>query len=149
MRSIVLDDTSHAQGGGPFQQCTGDDRVRLRNGVASASDGQDTIVDTLHDLGDTSLDAGLVAQLCHVLATLADDDAGLFGGDDGAEGELRLGVLLVGAGGRLAVGAKTALTIFDLDAVHADGQVVAVGGKVVLMGRHGNRWEVEDEMKLV
>ena len=52
-----------------------------------AADAQHTLVNALDDLADTRLDAGLLAQVGYVLAALADDDAGLLGGDEGAEGE--------------------------------------------------------------
>ena len=39
------------------------------------------------DLADAGLDAGLFAEVGDVFASLADDDAGVFGADEGAEGE--------------------------------------------------------------
>lgn len=125
MCAITLNDAAHAQGGSAFQQGAGDDHVGLGNGVASTSDCKDAIVDTLDNFGDASLDASLVAQLSNVLSTLADDDASFLGGDNGANGQLCLGVLFVCAGSGLAIGTEAAVAVIELDAVEAGSQVVA------------------------
>ena len=49
-------------------------------------------MDTLDDLGDTGLDTGLITKIGDVLAGLADDDAGLLGGDEGTEGQGSVGI---------------------------------------------------------
>lgn len=51
------------------------------------ADAQHALVDALNDLANASLDPGLLAQIGYVLTALADDDASLFRGDEGAEGE--------------------------------------------------------------
>jgi len=93
-------------------------------------------VHALHHLAHAGLDAGLVAQVGHVLATLADDDTGFLGRDDGAQGELGLGVLLIRLGGRLAVRAQARLIVAHLQAVHGVAEVCAIGRNCVLHRRH-------------
>lgn len=136
MCAVALNDATHTQGGSTFQQGAGNDHVCLGNGVASTGDGQDTVMNALDNLGDACLDSSLIAQLSNVLSTLADNDAGLLGGDNGADGQLCLSILFVCAGGRLAIGTETAVTIVELDAVETGGQVVAGRREVILGGRH-------------
>lgn len=138
--AVVLDDAAHADGGSALEERVGDDGVGARHGIASAGDGEDTVVDALDDLADASLDARLVPQVGDVLAALADDDAGFLGGDDCAEGELGLGVLLVRSRGRLAIGAEAGLAVVELELVQRV-EDVAVGGEGVLSGGHdGGCW---------
>jgi len=49
-------------------------------------------MNSLDNLGDTSLDAGLVSKISNVLASLANDDSGLLGGDEGTEGQGGVGI---------------------------------------------------------
>lgn len=137
MRAVAREDAAHAHGRCTFQQCAGDNHVRLRDGVASTSDGQDAVVNALHDLADSSLDSSLIAQLGDILATLADDDTSFFGGYDGAQSQLGLSILLVGSRRRFSVGSESRLAVVELNTVQADSKVVSVGRKVVLVGRHG------------
>ena len=130
MRAIRRNDPTHPHLGRTLQQSLGNNRVGLGDALQSTSDGQDTIMDTLHDLADTSLNASLVAQVRNVLAALADDDAGFLGGDDGAEGELGLGVLLVG------FGAFVALTV-GVEAVHGVGELIGLSVGVEIVGHVG------------
>lgn len=143
MRAVGLKDPAHTHGWSSFQQGAGDDHVCLRNGVASTSDGQNSIVHTLHHLGDTSFDTSLIAQFSNILAAFADDDASLFGGDDGAQSQLGLGIFFVGAWCRLAIGTQTTL-IVELNAIESAGKVVAIG-RDVLRGRHGVRLRMRTE----
>lgn len=133
MGSIALDNAAHAHGGSTLEQGTRDHGIGAGNGIAATSDGQDTVVDALDNLGDAGLDASLVAKVGDVLAALANDDTGFLGGDNGAEGKLGLGVLFVRLRGGLAVGTEAVL---HLEVVHGVQHVVgAVGGENVL-GRH-------------
>lgn len=137
MRSIAREDAAHAHGRCTFQQCAGDNHVRLRDGVASTSDGQNAVVNALHDLAYTGLDSSLVAQLGDVLATLADDNTGFFGRHNSAQSQLSLGVLLVGPRRRFSIRSESGLAVLELDAIQADSKVFSVGRKLVLVGRHG------------
>lgn len=142
MGAVALNDAAHAHGRSSLQQGAGDNHVCLRYGVASTSDGQNSIVYTLDHLGDASFDASLVAQFGDVLATLSDDDTGLFGRHNGAQGQLGLGIFFVGARCGLAVGAEAAF-IVELNAIKTAGKVVTVG-RDVLRSRHGVRGWDED-----
>lgn len=137
MRSVAREDAAHAHGRCTFQQCASDYHVRLRDGVASTSDGQNAVVNALYDLADSGLDSSLVAQLGDILATLADNYTGFFGGNDGAQSQLGLGILLVGPRGRFSVRSESRLAVIELNAIQADSKVVSVGRKAVLVGRHG------------
>jgi hypothetical protein len=138
--AVVLDDAAHANRGGALEERVGDDGVGARHGIASAGDGEDAVVDALDDLADAGLDARLVPQVGDILSALADDDAGLLGGDDSAKGELGLGVLLVRPRGGLAIGAEAGLAVFELKLVQRVEDVAAVGGEGVLGGGHGDGW---------
>ena len=61
-----------------------------------ACDCQNALVNTWDDLADARLDACLVAEVGDVFTTLSDDDASIFRGDEGTEGE---GVLTRRRGG--------------------------------------------------
>lgn len=69
--------------------------IYLGNTFDGASDGQDTIVDTLDNLGDTSLDAGLIAEISNVLTGLANDDTSLLGRDEGTERQGSCSIVLL------------------------------------------------------
>lgn len=137
MRSVAREDAAHSHGRCTFQQRAGDNHVRLRDGVASASDGQNAVVNALHDLAYSGLDSSLIAQLGDILATLADNYTGFFGGHDGAQSQLGLGVFLISPRRRFSIGSESRLAIVELNAVQADSKVISVGRKVVLVGRHG------------
>lgn len=98
----------------------------------------------LHHLGDASFDASLVAQFGNVLAAFADDDTGLFGGHDGAQSQLSLGVFFIGAGCGLAIRAQATL-IVELNAIEGAGKVVAIG-RDILRSRHGVRFGMRTEV---
>ena len=110
MSTVVGDDATHADGGSTVQQTLSHHGVGLGDTLDRAGHGQDSVMYTGDDLADAGLDAGLIAKVGDVLAGLADDDAGLLGGDDGTKGQLRLGVLVVGLGRTGSVGAGAQLT---------------------------------------
>lgn len=84
----------------------------------------------LDNLAHASAHACLVAQVGHVLACLPYDDAGLFGRDNGAESELRLGVLLLGARLHVAI-------LVDGQALQRVGDLAGVlDGLVLVLCRH-------------
>lgn len=115
---------------------TSDDSISLRDGLASAGDGEDPVVNTLDNLADASLHTSLVSEISDVLASLANDHTGLLGGNDGTKGKLGLGVLLFSAGSRLAIGTESGLSVIDLELVKRTDKVIAVGRDGVLRGRH-------------
>lgn len=134
MRAVALDNATHAHGRSTLKESARDNGVGTRDGVAAASDGQDTVVDTLDHLADAGLDTSFVAKISDVLASLANNDTGLLGRDNGAEGKLGLGVFLVRLRGRFAVGAEA---VFELHVVHVIDDITAVGRHEVLRGSHG------------
>jgi hypothetical protein len=101
--SISADNAAHAHCRCAVKQTFGNQAVRLGNTRQAAGDGQNTVVDALDDLADSSADASLIAQISNVLASLAYDDTRLFRRDNGTQGELRLGVLLLSAWGHVAL----------------------------------------------
>lgn len=134
-------------GGGAVQQRLGDHGVRPRNTLEGTSDSQDTVVDTGDNLADASLDASLLAEISNILARLADDDSGLLGGNDGADGELRGGILLLGAGSLVLAVLLALVDVYLLESLlevllilslgHVDGLVF--GGEVVMELMVGSR----------
>ena len=123
------DDAAHAHLGNALQEAVGDEAVGLGDCVQLAQDGEDAVVDAGDNLADASADAGLVAQLGDVLTGLANDDACFLRGDDGSQGELGEGVLVVGARGSV-VGAEVAQRLGDIV------ERGVVGRNQVLLGRH-------------
>lgn len=81
-------------------------------------------MDTLDHLADACLDASLVSEISDILAALANDDTGFLGGDNGAEGELGLGVFFIRLGCRFAVWSQP---LVHLKVVHGVDKVAAVG----------------------
>ena len=57
-------------------------------------------MDTRDDFGHTGLDTGLFPEICDVFSAFSDDDAGLLGSDESAEGE----DVAAGRRGRTGVG---------------------------------------------
>jgi hypothetical protein len=90
--------TTHAQRRCALQERLGHSTIGSGDGLASASNGQDTVMDTLDNLANTSFDASFIAQIGDVLATFANDDAGLLGRHNGSQSQLGLGVFLVRLG---------------------------------------------------
>lgn len=123
MSAIALNNTAHAHRGGALQQGPGNNGVGPRDGIATARDGQDTVVHSLHNLADASLHARLVAQIGHVLAAFPNDHAGFLGGDNRAQSQLGLGILFVRLGGRVAIRAEARLVFAELKLIHAFGEV--------------------------
>jgi len=50
------------------------------------SDGQNPLMNTWDDLGDTCFNAGLLAQVCDIFASFSDDYTCVFCADEGAKG---------------------------------------------------------------
>lgn len=112
----VTNDTSHAHLRCALDQAISDQAIRVGNPVQSTGDGKHTIMHAWHDLADTSADSSLVAQVCDVLAGLADNDTSFLGGDNGTERELSLTIFLFGA-----------RSLFGVEGAHLVGQVVNAG----------------------
>ena len=119
MCAVCRDHSTHAHHRRPLEQTLCDDGVGFCQTVQRAGDGQDPVRNALDHLAHSCLDASLVAKIGHVLPGLADDDASLFGRDDGTQSQLGLGVLLLGPGSRLAVRSQA---IISLAAGIAHGQ---------------------------
>jgi hypothetical protein len=131
--SVALHNAAHTHGGRSLKKGAGDNGIGPRHRVATASNGQDTIMYTLYYLADASLDAGLVSEVCNVLSALSNDDASFLGRDNGAQRQLGLGILLVRLRGGLAIRSQP---IVHLKVIQAVDELVAVGRVVVLRGRH-------------
>lgn len=145
MSAVALNNASHAHGGGTLEKGPGDDGIGPRDSVASASDGQDTVVNALYDLAHTGLDTGLVSEISDILATFADNDTSFLGRDNGAKGELGLSVLLVRLRGGFTIGAEA---LVHSKLIHLVDDIAAVvGGEGILRGRHfGGGSESETKM---
>jgi len=149
MSSIVLNDSTHADCGSAFEQSSCHNGVGPRDSIAATSNGQDAIVNALHDFADAGLDASLLAQIGDVLSALSDDDTGLLGWDERAQSQLRLGVLFVRLGCRLAIGAKARLIVIDVHMTNGISEFSPIVGRMgVLRRRHDykkglRRWEGE------
>lgn len=136
MCASVLHHTTHAYGRRALEQSLSDNGIGPGNGLAAAGNGKDAVMDTLHDLADARLDTSLVSEVGNVLARLANDDSSLLGRDDGAKGQLRLGILLVGLGSRLAIRTQPGFVV-QLEVVNRVEHVAAaVRGQRVLSRRH-------------
>jgi hypothetical protein len=131
--AVALNYASHAHSGSTLEQSAGDNGVGTRDSVATTSDGQDTVMHTLHNFADTGLDASLVPEIGDVLAAFANNDTGFLGGYDRTKGKLGLGVFLFRLRGGLAVRAKAVL---HSELVHLIEDVAAVAGDVILRSRH-------------
>ena len=133
MSSIVRHNTTHTQLGRTIKKTLGHDRVGLRGSLKKTSHGQDTVMNTLDDLANTSLHTGFVAQIGHILASFADDDACLLRRDDGAQSQHGLGIFFFGLGGTLDLG------VVDTDPVEGVGETIVGGhwaGFTVLSSSH-------------
>jgi hypothetical protein len=128
--AIGVDETPHAHLGGTFEQTLGDDSVCLGDATEAASDGKNAIVNAGDDLANARADSRLVAQICDVLASFANDHAGFLGGHNGSEGELLGRVLVFGADLVLAVTAIVGAQAVELSRQIASG----VLGRVLLRG---------------
>lgn len=129
----VANDTSHTHLWCALDQTVGYESVRIGNAVQRARDGKHAVMHARNDLADAGADSSLVAQVSHVLAGLANNDAGFLGGDNGTESELRLGVFLLGAGTILG----------GVERAHLIGNVVNAGvdGGGSIFGGHGGGGE--------
>lgn len=119
------DKAAHSHHWSTLKESLGDNGVGLGDGIATSGDGEDTVVDTLNNLGDTGLDASLITEVGNILASLSNDNTSLLGGDNGAEGQLSLSVLLLSLWGWLSVWTKTLAVSTDVQAVHVVGKVIA------------------------
>lgn len=133
MSSVVLDDTTHTDDGCALKEGSGNNGVCARNGIAAAGDGEDSVMDALNNLADASLYAGLITEISDVLAALSNDDTGFLGGNNGAQGQLSLGIFFVRLRGELAVGAES---LVHLQLVHGVDDVAAIGRKDILGSCH-------------
>lgn len=133
MGTVALNYTSHAHSGGTFEQSASDNRVGSRNSVATAGDGQNTVMNTLHNFADAGLDASLVSKIGNVLAALANNDTGFLGRDNRTKGELGLGILLVRLRGGFAIRAKA---VIHSKLIHLIEDVASVAGNRILRCRH-------------
>ena len=131
--SIALDDATHTHGGRAFEEGTCDNGVGPRDGITATGDGKDSVVDTLNNLADASLDARVIAKVGDVLATLADDDTGFLGRHNGSESELGLGIFLVRLRGGFTIRSKA---LVHLEVIERIDEISAVGGEVILRSRH-------------
>jgi hypothetical protein len=130
----VCDDTAHAHLRRALDQAVGDKAIGVGNGGKRASDGENAVVDARDDLANAGADSGLVAEVGDVLASLANDHAGFLGGDDSAQSDLGLVVLLFGARVLSTIGVEGAELVGDVVDTTVDMRGLDV------FGRHG--WRV-------
>lgn len=76
-------------------------------------------MDALDDLADPGLDAGFFSEISHVLAGLANDNAGFLGGNDSPECELRLRVFFFSFG-------RLIFSFANIELVQGIGQTIVV-----------------------
>lgn len=98
MCAIVSDGTTHTHGRRTFKQTFCDYSIGFGDARKCTGDCQDTVVNALNDLGNTSLDSSLIPQIRNVLACFANDDASFSGGDNSSKGQLRLRIFLLRLG---------------------------------------------------
>ena len=131
MSAVSLNDAAHPHRRNPFEKGTRDDGVGLCDRLATAGDGEDAVVDALDDFADTGLNTGFIAEVCNILASLADDNTGLLRRHDCAQRQLGLRIFFVGLGDDFAVGAEA--VVIDLHMVGEIRDIVAVGA---ILSRH-------------
>jgi hypothetical protein len=129
----VCDDTAHAHLRRALDQAVGNKAIGIGNRSERASDGENAVVNARDDLANAGADSGLVAKVGDVLASLANDHAGFLGGDDSAQSDLSLVVLLLGARVLSTIGVEGAELVGDVVDTTVD-----MGGLDVF-GRHGWR----------
>ena len=110
----VCDDTAHAHLRRALDQAVGDKAIGVGNGGERASDGKNAVVNARDYLANAGADSGHVANVGDVLASLANDYASFLGGDDSAQSNLGLVVLLFGARVLGAVGVEGAELVGDV-----------------------------------
>jgi hypothetical protein len=132
MCAVGAHHAAHAHSRCAVEEALGDQAVCLGDTRKAARDREDAVVDALDNLADAGAHARLVAQVSDVLARLADNDAGLLGRDNGAQGELRVGVLLLGTRGHVGLA-------IHVEAVKLLGDAVGVlaSASLGLFGGHG------------
>lgn len=133
--AVSADQSAHAHRRCAVEEALSHQAIRLGDARETASDREHAVVDALDDLADASAHTSLVAQVSDVLARLAYDHAGLFRGDNGTEGELRVGVLLLSARGSicLAVNVQAVELLGDTAGILAGTGLGLFGGHVVGM----------------
>lgn len=129
MSAVALDDTAHSDGGRTFQKGSSNDGVGPRDGIAATGDGENSIMNTLNDLADTGLHSSFVTKVSNVLAALSNNDTRFLGGNNGAQGQLSLGIFLVRLRGKLPIGAESFVNFQLIQRVH---DIAAIGRKQIL-----------------
>lgn len=129
----VGDYTTHAHLRCTLDKAVRDEAIRIGDRGEGSSDSQDAVVDARDDLANAGADTSLVAQVSDILAGLANDDAGFLGGDDSAQSELGLVVLLFGARVLVLVGVEGTELVGDVVNTAVEGRGLDV------LGRHGRR----------
>ena len=130
MSAVAAKETAHAHGGCSLEQSLCDQTIGFGDASERPGDGEHAVMDALDDLAHAGAHACLVAQVGHILACLPYDDPGLLGRDNGAEGELRFGVLFLGARLHVAV-------LVDAQALEGVGDLVGVlDGLLRVLCRH-------------
>lgn len=94
MRAVGIDETAHAHLGCTVEERLGDLAIGASDIVERPSNGENTVMNTLNDLADSSADLGLLAEICNIPALLSNYDTGLLGRDDGTHGQGLCGILL-------------------------------------------------------
>lgn len=130
MSAVGANDAAHAHGRRALEQALGSQTVRLGDAREAARYRKDTVVDALDNLADAGAHTSLIAKVSDILASLAYDDAGFLGRDNGSERELRLGVLFFGARNHLALAVHVKAVELVVDTA---GILAGLG----LLGRHG------------
>lgn len=137
MCSRSRDYAAHANCWRSLKQRSRDKLIGLGDRLATTSDGEDAVMNTLYNLADTGLDACCISEIRHVFAPFANNHASFLRRDEGSEGKLRDSILLVGSWRRLSVGTEACLTVVHLEMIHGRLEIVAVRRKGVPGRRHG------------
>lgn len=101
-------DAAHANLRSTLEKSVCNEAISLSNAIQWTSNSEDAVVDAWDNLADSSSHTSLVTEISDVLASLADDDTGFLGRNDGAESELCLGVFFFGALGDVVAGVHAA-----------------------------------------
>ena len=132
MGAVSADQSAHAHLGCAIEQALGDEPVCFGDAAQAARDGQHAVVNTLNNLAYASADASLIAEVRDVLACLPYDNSCFFGRDNGAQGELRLGVLFFGARDYVDV-----VAFIEREAIELLGDAISIMDSLLgFFGRH-------------
>jgi hypothetical protein len=129
----VCDDTAHAHLRRALDKAVGNKAIGVGNGGERASDGENAVVNARDDLANAGADSGFVAKVGDVLTSLADDHTGFLGGDDSAQSDLGLVVLLLSTRVLGAIGVEGAELVGDVVNTAVDMR------RLDVFGRHGRR----------